>query len=1385
MARFVVAAVAGVAVGYYTGSYEAGFKTFAAVYAIGGAVEAANKKLEGPRLEDLKLTSTEYGAPIPWFMGAPRIAGGIWWSTDKYEVAHSEQQGKGGGPTLTTFTYAIDCIIGLSECEIAGVTRAWSNGKLVWSRLGDDVTTIESISTDAWARITFYLGTEDQLPDPTYEAAVGVGNAPAYRGRAYAMIEGLNLGGSGYLPNLTFEVTTQLDEETAIVRKVYVANTGVTYGRNSAPGIGRPTIFSMSPTVRVGILSDNDFTVYSYDLQGNLLEAGLRSQAEMPYPGVSGGDPISYPVGILDGFPVRVQLLGTPIGTPMLGGEPPHLVAGNRLASADGIFGYNLAAFIDPTEYIEGVSLCTDGKHYIVFTSPDGTTIATNKWWMMSFEGTVVSLVRTGTLHASAQNTNFGFGNATSAGSAEYIANSLDPDLVTLWTAYGAGTGDVVRYKIDESDVLAIDELYVGLAGDAFDDYTFIWPSCWAQYGYLVAVGTSQFLLYGVGTPAIGYPTLQETVEALCARAGMPVGSYDASGLATITKPVRACVASRVGPTRPILEQLMAGYFFGSCLSDKLYFRPRASEPVMTIPFEHLATGLEKADGAPLDLNIASDLELPPQVAVGYANILDDHQIGVEMSDRFLSGQAALSTIQLALAFTPSEAKGIADAIVLDGLASLTTSRISLPLQYAKLEATDVVEVLGEDGLLAGRFRIGRKTDGGAVQAFDVVADDPAAVVSAAITDDAYPPNVDTRGFSPTVLLALDIPLLRDVDDGPGWIAGAKGETPVWPGAVVMSAVAPITLAGPGLPIVFTGEFSQVAQIDEKAVFGICTTTLGDWAGGNVFDELNSVTVSVGEGEIASTTRDALIGLAPSEALLIGSEVIRWIDSELVSTSPNVYRVTRLLRGELGTDWAMVDHAANERAVLLRPQGLRHVSQEQWEVNLEHLVKAVTLGRSTDSGVASSFTNTGISQKPYSPVDLRSSRTMDGGMVLTWERRTRLAFVLFGGVEPPLGESLEAYDVEILDGPDVVRTIGASQPSASYSSSEQIEDFGEIQGELSVRVYQRNATERGYPLEATTGEGYEPVGQTNTITFAGTADDGVPIYVYADGDLILSTTSAGGSLSGHAAALASALDALAGYEASAVGSVVTVEGPLGVAYSLTVIVGGSAFLSFNLAQSAEAAGPGTPYTAQLLVSNNITGLTEPVPSGTSFTVNVYQPLPTLLGSLSFTTSYTSTRADVISGLASALAATAMGASGYTLSLTSGPYGYYGVFRAPVGRMNVELASSGSPFYIGISIVTLATEPVPEDRPQIIEASVFGTPDEEDYTVTLDSVDFTYAALPGDTADDVAAGLAAVVDAHAQYTATSTGPIATITSVTDAVPFSYAGTVARSFAATVA
>jgi hypothetical protein len=87
---------------------------------------------------------------------------------------------------------------------------------------------------------------------------------------------------------------------------------------------------------------------------------------------------------------------------------------------------------------------------------------------------------------------------------------------------------------------------------------------------------------------------------------------------------------------------------------------------------------------------------------------------------------------------------------------------------------------------------------------------------------------------------------------------------------------------------------------------------------------------------------------------------------------------------------------------------------------------------------------------------------------MTWLRRTRASsgdsWVL---VELPLGETTEAYDLEILNGAAVVRTVsGLTTPSFLYTAPMMVADFGGPVTSVRFRVYQIGALGRGAAAEA-------------------------------------------------------------------------------------------------------------------------------------------------------------------------------------------------------------------------------------------------------------------------------------------------------------------------------
>ncbi len=154
------------------------------------------KGREGPRLTELSVQTSSYGDIIPKVFGTMRVAGTVIWSTDLIEAkATSHAKGQ---PSNTTYSYSASFAVLLSARPVQSVGRIWADGNLLRGAAGD-----LKVSTGFRLR----LGGEDQAADPLIASIEGVTLAPAHRGCAYAVFEGMQLADFGNrIPSLTFEL---------------------------------------------------------------------------------------------------------------------------------------------------------------------------------------------------------------------------------------------------------------------------------------------------------------------------------------------------------------------------------------------------------------------------------------------------------------------------------------------------------------------------------------------------------------------------------------------------------------------------------------------------------------------------------------------------------------------------------------------------------------------------------------------------------------------------------------------------------------------------------------------------------------------------------------------------------------------------------------------------------------------------------------------------------------------------------------------------------------------------------------------------------------------------------------------------------------------------
>ncbi|WP_230481060.1 phage tail protein [Sphingomonas sp. Leaf21] len=227
---------------------------------VGNRVDHAvlgSPRRQGPRLTELSVQGSAYGTQMPAIFGTMRVAGPVIWATDLVETRGVSGGGK-RRPSVESYSYSANFAVALSGRTIRRVGRIWADGRLLRGSAGDF-----KVAT----AFRLHPGTEAQAVDPLIASVEGE-RAPAFRGLAYAVFEGLALAEFGNrIPQLTFEVEADAtDMDSGAIAQ------------------------AVSPVVRAG---SQGTTVAGFAASGGSVRAVLAMLADM-----SGGQWIADGAGI-------------------------------------------------------------------------------------------------------------------------------------------------------------------------------------------------------------------------------------------------------------------------------------------------------------------------------------------------------------------------------------------------------------------------------------------------------------------------------------------------------------------------------------------------------------------------------------------------------------------------------------------------------------------------------------------------------------------------------------------------------------------------------------------------------------------------------------------------------------------------------------------------------------------------------------------------------------------------------------------------------------------------------------------------------------------------------------------------------------------------------
>jgi hypothetical protein len=339
---------------------------------------------------------------------------------------------------------------------------------------------------------------------------------------------------------------------------------------------------------------------------------------------------------------------------------------------------------------------------------------------------------------------------------------------------------------------------------------------------------------------------------------------------------------------------------------------------------------------------------------------------------------------------------------------------------------------------------------------------------NAKLNDSAiYTPNaVGGTGTTPTatiplagdaIMTLLDIPLMRDQDDNVGYPAALCGLSSGWPGGVVTRSND-------------SGQtWKPIQGFSSPVVTGLAPVALPIHAC-DVIDRDNTLTIEIySSGMTLSSITEAqmMTGMNWFAYGVDGRwEICRFVNATL--NADGTYTLDTLVRGARGTEWATGVHEAYDTFVFLSDADMAFINADVQYLGVDRLYRGLTVAQDIDDVTNTTFSYDGVNLKPLSPVHLAGVLNVND-WDLSWVRRSRLSTSWWTtGVERLMGEATESYEIDIMDGADVVRTLTATTNAVTYTSAQQVTDFGGNQSTLTFRVYQLSATVgRGYVAEVT------------------------------------------------------------------------------------------------------------------------------------------------------------------------------------------------------------------------------------------------------------------------------------------------------------------------------
>jgi len=546
--------------------------------------------------------------------------------------------------------------------------------------------------------------------------------------------------------------------------------------------------------------------------------------------------------------------------------------------------------------------------------------------------------------------------------------------------------------------------------------------------------------------------SVASTVGEVMDLSGFSSSEYDTSALTGITMEGYSTLGAQA--PKELIQPLLVAYNL-SIQEDNgtLVFGLRSASSSSAISIDRMGT---QKGSVPGEFEDTPKSALPNRVEVKYSDVDFDLQRGTQSYRKSGTDDRGVTTIDLRVAMSSSDAQCRARRILWSSWANSRKFRSRIPARYYDLLPTDTVTF---------NLETDSQTAAVSVYLLSVTRGDDGWIEIDGIVEDAAPfstqlCSTDSPGAGETPQTGSPPPLgLMTVVD----LAPLKNQHVLSRGAYLGVALSDRNATWNGAQIhhMLPGQtsYSFWRNVQWETPGGITTTALTGGASPGVLDQVSTVDITMIHGAVASITLDELY--EGGNLCAIGGEICSFLT--VVDNGNNNYTLSDFLRGQRGTESAIDSHISQERFTLTDSLGFDFFEIGTSALTVDY--KVLSAGQSISSVPAPpTITIYGRSNFPFPPTILSGVRDSSNNLTVTFERRTRYINRGIASTRPLESDTLDQYEFDLLSGTggSVVRTIIATGTAPlTYTAAQQTSDGLTPGNTVYFHAYQIGAVGRG------------------------------------------------------------------------------------------------------------------------------------------------------------------------------------------------------------------------------------------------------------------------------------------------------------------------------------